>query len=93
MYSKNNNTIFYITKGPLAQLANELNEHFFFDHIDFIEKHFKHFFTDGEEWKRHKEIQAMLPTRQLELRMAELDTMKVEEQWSPAMKELVRLYW
>lgn len=93
MYSKNNNTIFYITKGPLAQLANELNEHFFFDRIDFIEKHFKHFFTDGEEWKRHKEIQAMLPTKQLELRMAELDTMKVEEQWSPAMKELVRLYW
>ena len=93
MYSKKNNTIFYVTKGPLAQLANELNEHFFFDHIDFIEKHFKHFFTDGEEWKRHKEIQAMLPTRQLELRMAELDTMKVEEQWSPAMKELVRLYW
>ena len=35
----------------------------------------------------------MLPTKQLELRMAELDTMKVEEQWSPAMKELVRLYW
>ena len=93
MYSKNNNTIFYITKGPLAQLANELNEHFFFDRIDFIEKHFKHFFTDGEEWERHKEIQAMLPTKQLELRMAELDTMKVEEQWSPAMKELVRLYW
>ena len=93
MYSKNNNTIFYITKGPLAQLANELNEHFFFDRIDFIEKHFKHFFTDGEEWERHKEIQAMLPTKQLELRMAELDTMKVEKQWSPALKELVRLYW
>ena len=93
MYSKNNNTIFYVTKGPLAQLANELNEHFFFDRIDFIEKHFKHFFTDGEEWERHKEIQAMLPTKQLELRMAELDTMKVEEQWSPAMKELVRQYW
>ncbi|MBP5714494.1 MAG: hypothetical protein J6X07_07340 [Prevotella sp.] len=35
----------------------------------------------------------MLPTKQLELRMAELDTMKVEEQWSPAMKELVRLCW
>ncbi|MBR7030695.1 MAG: hypothetical protein IKI06_05595 [Prevotella sp.] len=35
----------------------------------------------------------MLPTKQLELRIAELDTMKVEKQWSPAMKELVRLCW
>ena len=93
LYSKANNTIFYITKGPLAQLANELNEHFFFDRIDFIEKYFKHFFTDKEEWERYLEIQAMPPTKQLELRMAELDTMKVEEQWSPAMKELVRQYW
>jgi hypothetical protein len=93
LLSKDNNTIFYVTKGPLAQLANELNEHFFFYRIDFIEKHFKHFFTDGEEWEHYKKIQAMLPTKQLELRMAELDTMKVEEQWSPALKELVRLYW
>ena len=93
LYSKANNTIFYVTKGPLAQLANELNEHFFFYRIDFIEKYFKNFFTDKEEWERYLEIQAMPPTKQLELRMAELDTMKVEEQWSPAMKELVRQYW
>lgn len=93
MFSKANNTILYVTKGPLAQLANELNEHFYFFRIDFIEKYFKHFFTDKEEWERYQEILAMPPTKQLELRMAELDTMKVEEQWSPALKELVRLYW
>ncbi len=89
----NSSTILYITKGPLAQLANELNEHLFFYNIDFIVKYFANIFTDGEEWERHKEILAMPPTKQLELRMAELDTMKVEEQWSPALKELVRLYW
>ena len=89
----NGNTILYVTKGPLAQLANELNEHLFFYNIDFIVNYFANIFTDGEEWERHKEILAMLPTKQLELRMAELDTMKVEEQWSPALKELVRLYW
>jgi hypothetical protein len=77
----------------LAQLANELNENYFFYHKTFIEKYFANIFTDGEEWERHKEILAMPPTKQLELRMAELDTMKVEEQWSPAMKELVRLCW
>ena len=93
MYFKKYSTILYVTKGPLAQLANELNEHYFYYHVDFNEKYFKSIYTDGEEWKRHKEIQAMLPTKQLELRMAELDTMKVEEQWSPAMKELVRLCW
>ena len=93
MFSKDNNTIFYVTKGPLAQLANELNEHFFFYDIDFIVKYFANIFTDGEEWERHREILAMPPTKQLELRMAELDTMKVDEQWSPAMKELVRLCW
>ena len=87
----NSSTILYITKGPLAQLANELNEHLFFYNIDFIVKYFANIFTDKEEWERYKEIQAMQPTKQLELRMAELDTMKVEEQWSPALKELVRL--
>ena len=91
MFSKDNNTIFYVTKGPLAQLANELNEHIFFYDIDFIVKYFR--FKNKEEYERYKEIIAMLPTKQLELRMAELDTMKVEEQWSPAMKELVRLCW
>ena len=89
----NSSTILYITKGPLAQLANELNEHLFFYNIDFIVKYFANIFTDKEEWERYKEIQAMQPTKQLELRMAELDTMKVEEQWSPALKELVRLCW
>ena len=89
----NSSTILYITKGPLAQLANELNEHLFFYNIDFIVKYFANIFTDGEEWERQKEILAMPPTKQLELRMAELDTMKVDEQWSPALKELVRLYW
>ena len=93
LYSKANNTIFYVTKGPLAQLANELNEHFFFYRIDFIEKYFVNMFKTKEEYERYKEIIAMLPTKQLELRMAELDTMKVDEQWSPAMKELVRLCW
>lgn len=89
----NSSTILYITKGPLAQLANELNEHLFFYNIDFIVKYFANIFTDKEEWERYKEIQAMQPTKQLELRMAELDTMKVDEQWSPAMKEMVRLCW
>ena len=94
MYNKpNSNTILYVTRGPLAQLANELNEHFFYYHVDFNEKYFKSIYTDGEEWEHEKAVRAMLPTKQLELRMAELDTMKVEEQWSPAMKELVRLCW
>jgi len=93
LLSKDNNTIFYVTKGPLAQLANELNEHFYFYDIDFIVKYFVNMFKTKEEYERYKEIIAMLPTKQLELRMAELDTMKVDEQWSPAMKELVRLCW
>ena len=93
LLSKDNNTIFYVTKGPLAQLANELNEHFFFYDIDFIVKYFVNMFKTKEEYERYREIIAMLPTKQLKLRMAELDTMKVDEQWSPAMKELVRLCW
>ena len=93
MYFKKYSTILYVTKGPLAQLANELNEHYFYYHVDFNEKYFKSIYTDGEEWEHEKAVRAMLPTKQLELRMAELDTMKVEEQWSPAMKELVRLCW
>ena len=93
LLSKDNNTIFYVTKGPLSQLANELNEHFFFYDIDFIVKYFVNMFKNKEEYERYREILAMLPTKQLELRMAELDTMKVEEQWSPAMKELVSLCW
>ena len=93
LLSKDNNTIFYVTKGPLTQLANELNEHFFFYDIDFIVKYFVNMFKTKEEYERYREILAMLPTKQLELRMAELDTMKVEEQWSPAMKELVSLCW
>ena len=93
LLSKDNNTIFYVTKGPLAQLTNELNEHFFFYDIDFIVKYFVNMFKNKEEYERYREILAMLPTKQLELRMAELDTMKVEEQWSPAMKELVSLCW
>lgn len=93
LLSKDNNTIFYVTKGPLAQLANELNEHFFFYDIDFIVKYFVNMFKTKEEYDRYREILAMPPTKQLKLRMAELDTMKVEEQWSPAMKELVRLCW
>ena len=93
MYFKKYSTILYVTKGPLAQLANELNEHYFYYHVDFNEKYFKSIYTAGEEWEHEKAVRAMLPTKQLELRMAELDTMKVEEQWSPAMKELVRLCW
>lgn len=93
MYLKKYSTILYVTKGPLAQLANELNEHYFYYHVDFNEKYFKSIYTAGEEWEHEKAVRAMLPTKQLELRMAELDTMKVEEQWSPAMKELVRLCW
>ena len=93
LLSKDNNTIFYVTKGPLTQLANEQNEHFFFYDIDFIVKYFVNMFKTKEEYERYREILAMLPTKQLELRMAELDTMKVEEQWSPALKELVRLCW
>ena len=83
----------YVTKGPLAQLANELNQHMLWNVLDFDQQKFKNFFTDEKEWNRYKEIQAMLPTKQLELRIAALDTMKMEQQWSPAMKELVRLYW
>ena len=89
----NNNTILYVTKGPLAQLTNELNEHLSFYNVDFIVKYFANIFRNEEEVNRFIEIRAMPPTRQLELRMAELDTMKVEEQWSPVLKELVRLNW
>ena len=94
-YKISDKPILYVTKGPLAQQANELNEHIIFYHIDFIQKYFKHNFTNKEmeEWERLKAIRAMLPTKQLELRMAQLDTMKVEEQCSPAFKELVKLYW
>lgn len=46
-----------------------------------------------KEYEHFNEIRAKLPTQQLEIRMAELDSLKVEQQWSPAMKELVRLYW
>ena len=78
------NTILYVTKGPLAQLANELNQHLHFYRLDF---------NHPEEWNRYKEIQSMMPTKQLEVRVADLDTMKTDEQWSPAMKELVGLFW
>ena len=83
----------YVTKGPLAQLSNELNRHLFWYRLDFDEQHFNTIFHDMKEWERFKEIQAKLPTQQLEIRMAKLDSLKVEQQWSPAMKELVRLYW
>lgn len=94
LYIKADNaTKLYVTKGPLAQLANELNQHLFMYRLDFDEQHFNTLFSDKEEWEHFKEIEAMLPTKQLEVRMAKLDTLKVERQWSPAMKELVRLYW
>lgn len=83
----------YVTKGPLAQLANELNQHLFWYRLDFDEQNFKTIFHDKKEYERFIEIRDMLPTKQLELRIAALDTMKVVRQWSPAMKELVRLYW
>lgn len=82
----------FVTKGPLAQLANELNQHLFWYRLDFDEQNFKTLFHDKKEYERFIEIRDMLPTKQLELRIAALDTMKVERQWSPAMKELVRLY-
>ena len=82
----------FVTKGPLAQLANELNQHLFWYRLDFDEQNFKTLFHDKKEYERFIEIRDMLPTKQLELRIAALDTMKVEQQWSPAMKELVRLY-
>ena len=94
LYAKANQASkLYVTKGPLAQLANELNQHMFWNVLDFDQQNFKTLFTDEKEWNRVREIQTMLPTKQLELRMAALDTMKVDRQWSPAMKELVRLYW
>ena len=86
-------SMLYVTKGPLAQLANELNQHLSWYSLDFDEQHFKTLFIDKEEWEHEKEILAMLPTKQLEIRMAKLDTLKVEQQWSPALKELARLYW
>lgn len=86
-------SMLYVTKGPLAQLANELNQHLSWYSLDFDEQHFKTLFTDMKEWEHYKEILAMLPTKQLEIRMAELNDMKVEQQWSPALKELARLYW
>ena len=94
LYKKANlSSNLYVTKGPLAQLANELNQHLFWYRMDFDEQHFNTIFHNMKEWERFKEIQAKLPTQQLEIRMAELDSLKVEHQWSPAMKELVRLYW
>ena len=84
-----NKSILYVTNGPLAQLANELNEHLIYYLLDFD---FTHNLTH-EEWNHYKETQAMLPTEQLKILEADLDTMKVKEQWSPAMKELVKLYW
>ena len=83
----------YVTKGPLAQLANELNQHLFWYRLDFDEQHFNTVFHNMKEYEHFNEIRAKLPTQQLEIRMAELDSLKVEQQWSPAMKELVRLYW
>lgn len=94
LYTKANQASkLYVTKGPLAQLTNELNQHLYWHYLDIDQQNFKTFFTDEKEWNRFQEIQAMLPTKQLELRMAALDTMKMEQQWSPAMKELLRLYW
>lgn len=83
----------FVTKGPLAQLANELNQHLFWYRLDFDEQHFNTVFHNMKEYEHFNEIRAKLPTQQLEIRMAELDSLKVEQQWSPAMKELVRLYW
>ena len=94
LYKKANlSSNLYVTKGPLAQLANELNQHLFWYRLDFDEQNFKTIFHDKKEYERFIEIRDMLPSKQLELRTAALDTMKVEQQWSPAMKELVRLYW
>ncbi len=81
-------TFLYVTKGPLAQLANELNQHVHFYNIDFNRNHVTH-----EEYARYQKMKELLPTQQLEILLADLDTMKTDEQWSPAMKELVSLYW
>jgi len=86
-------SMFYVTKGPLHQLANELNQHIFWLRFDFEQKYFNEWVSTHEEAEKQNTIYSMLPTRQLEVRMAELDTMKVDEQWSPALKELVGLYW
>lgn len=81
-------TFLYVTKGPLAQLANELNQYVHFYNIDFARNHVTH-----EEYARYQKVLEMLPAQQLEILLADLDTMKTDEQWSPAMKELVGLYW
>ena len=94
LYKKANlSSNLYVTKGPLAHLANELNRHLFWYRLDFDEQHFNTLFHNMKEYEHFNEIRAKLPTQQLEIRMAELDSLKVEQQWSPAMKELVRLYW
>ena len=94
LYKKANlSSNLYVTKGPLAHLANELNRHLFWYRLDFDEQHFNTVFHNMKEYEHFNEIRAKLPTQQLEIRMAELDSLKVEQQWSPAMKELVRLYW
>ena len=81
-------TFLYVTKGPLAQLANELNQHVHFYNIDFARNNLTH-----EEYSRYQKVKEVMPTQQLEMLLADLDTMKTDEQWSPAMKELVSLYW
>ena len=84
-------TMVYITQGPLAQLANEMNRHTFWRKPDFEEKYYRPIVNSAEEWAPIERIRKMLPSRQVEVLSQELDTIKPDPDWSPALTELAQL--
>ena len=85
-------SMLYMTQGPLAQVANDLNRCTILYRAGINEKYFNEWLS-METYNHYREIIGMMPTKQVEIRLAELDTLKPDEQWSPAMKELALLGW
>ena len=85
-------SMLYMTQGPLAQVANDLNRCTILYRAGINEKYFNEWLS-MEAYNHFREIIGMMPTKQVEIRLAELDTLKPDEQWSPAMKELALLGW
>ena len=93
---RNDAQLAYITKGPMAQLANEVSQQTFWYNQDFNEKYFKMWVTVEEaeqSRQRWERLHAMKPSQRTKARLEELDTLKPDEQWSPALKEYAQLYW
>ena len=81
----------YVTKGPLAHLANELNMQLRGNFFDYERLNFGSRPDNAEDWlKRETAIRAMTSTQQVEVRARELDSLTMGENWSSALKELVR---